>query len=287
MLKPISLLIGRTCSLRTENAEVGTWLFRTGVEFGQQMAQMRADRACTYIDIRSRIHHSRNAIVKIALRNNFDYLCFVDADMDPDFRLHNPLLPDSEQPHARSWAKPFLSSSLAFMQQNHCGVVAAPAVSGPPQNKLNFFVVDWESEKDPATGLPTQWRRCRREEYQSLEPQFKPVCGIGTGLMLIDMNVFRKVSEPWFDDIENEDKTDTEQSQDINFCRKVNAAGIPVYANLFAPARHIKFDGQDPHDYIGPQSWTTPAPTTLSKLPSPTPRPIATPSLLPAMPSHR
>ena len=283
MIRPLSILVGRTCSYQTEHHELGSWLFQTGLLLGAWQAQQRCGPVWSRVDIRHRIHQSRNVIARFALEQNCDYLLFVDGDMKPDFRLHNDLVPDHLQPDARKWAQPFLTSSLDFMRSNHCGVVGAPAVSGPPDNKLNMFVVDWS--KTDETGHPVDWKRMTHDDYARTEPCFKPVVGIGTGLMLIDCNVFKNIPEPWFDDLEHEDMTDVIQSQDFVFCRKVNAAHMPVYANLFSPARHIKFQGQDPPDYLGPDSWTTPAPTTSSPSPSPKVPPKVLPSVLPGMPS--
>lgn len=285
MIRPLSLLVGRTCSYQTEHHELGSWLFQTGLLLGAWQAQGLTGPVWSRVDIRHRIHQSRNVIARFAVEKQCDYLLFVDGDMKPDFRVYNELLTQEEQPDARRWAKPFLTSSLEFMRTHHCGVVGAPAVSGPPENKINVFTVDWS--KTDHTGHPTDWKRMSHDEYAHTEPGFKPVVGVGTGLMLIDCNVFKKIPEPWFDDLEDQGKLDVIQSQDFVFCRKVNAAEIPVYANLFAPARHIKYEGQDPPDYIGPKPCKPPEPTTSKKSLSPAEQPKATPSLLPVLPSLR
>ena len=108
-----------------------------------------------------RIHCARNQAAKYCLDNNIDYLLFVDSDMGPDFRFLNPCAPKEQQPEAREWAKPFTASSLNFMRTQYCGVIGAPAVSGPPQNKINVFI--------PREGADPS--RITDEEYAKTEPQ--------------------------------------------------------------------------------------------------------------------
>lgn len=269
MLKKYTLAFARTCSYGTEHHQVGTWMLETGMSLGRHP---RIDKVWAHVDTRYRIHNSRNWCARWALEKGVDYLCFIDGDMHADFRLFNQLLPEEAQPDARRWARPFLQSSLEFMWQSDAGVVAAPAVSGPPDNKINVFVAD-ESDMSMA--------RLKHEELRNQSPCFMRVCAIGTGLMLIDMDVFRKLPEPWFEDLEDDKKYEVIHSQDCHFCVKCNQIEIPVYANLFAPARHIKFQGQDPPCWEQPcQSPSTATTATRTSSPSPaaTRNPASSPS---------
>lgn len=263
MLKKYTLAFARTCSYGTEHHQVGTWMLETGMALGRHP---RIEKVWAHVDTRYRIHNSRNYCAKWALDKGVDYLCFIDGDMHADFRLFNPLLPADQQPEARQWARPFLQSSLEFMWASDAAVIAAPAVSGPPDNKINFFVTDTED--------PQMMRRMRHDELQNQSPCFMAVCAIGTGLMLIDMDVFRKLPEPWFEDLEDEKKYEVIHSQDCHFCVKCNQLEIPVYANLFAPARHIKFQGQDPPSWEPP----CPSPSTATQPTLSPPSPVATPN---------
>ena len=59
-----------------------------------------------------------------------------------------------------------------------------------------------------------------------------PVVGAGTGGMLIRSEVFYALDPPWF-------VHTTEQSEDLYFCTRVVAAGIPLFVDLDARLGHI------------------------------------------------
>lgn len=248
MIHQYKLLFARTCSFGLEHPEVTDWLF-------QMAATLANDPRCAGTRIahhtEHRIHCGRNFLTTVAVENGFDYMCFVDGDMHPDFRLWQEGVPDDRQlSTARKWAKPFLKSSLDFMMTERCGVVAAPAVSGPPANKLNVFVLR-EQGDTPVT-------RMTHDEYRNTPPSMKQVYAIGTGLMLVDVNVFRAMKQPWFSDAYDEANKQLEVrlSQDCNFCSQCNNLGFPVYANMYSPAGHIKYQRQEPPEPIvfGPQA---------------------------------
>lgn len=266
MLKKFDIAFARTCSYGTEHFQVGSWMLETGMALGRHP---RINKVWTTVDTRYRIHNSRNWMARWAIERNIDYLCFIDGDMHADFRVPNSAA--GTNPDAREWARPFLQSSLEFMLASDAAVVAAPAVSGPPDNNLNVFVADPLDER----GM----KRLTREELRTQPPCFMRVCAIGTGLMLIDVDVFRKLPEPWFEDLEDEKKYEVLHSQDCHFCVKCNQIEIPVYANLFAPARHLKIQGQDPACWEPSCPSPLPATTaTLSSSPSPAVIPSPAPS---------
>jgi hypothetical protein len=269
MLNKLKIAIARTCSYQTESYQVGSYMFKLGIMLGRDQALGDMGDAYDFIDVRHRIHHSRNSLAQRALDANCDYLLFVDCDMQPDFRLWNPLLTEDQQPHARRWAKPFFSSSLRWLQTHQGGIVGAPAVTGPPENKLNVFICDPQDK--------TKHRRMTHDDIRTIPPAIIPCIAVGTGLMLIDMNVFRTLPQPWFEDNEDEKKQEVIHSQDCAFCIKCNQNQIAVYANLLAPARHIKPEGQDPPDYQEPVSCpsTSCEPTTINQSPLPVVRPAA------------
>lgn len=60
------------------------------------------------------------------------------------------------------------------------------------------------------------------------------VSHIGTGCVLIDMRVFEQIDLPWFqfDWVGGDAKTPPRiQGEDVYFCKKVRAAGLPVYVD--------------------------------------------------------
>jgi hypothetical protein len=243
MIAPRKFAIGRTVGHGMESADVGNWLFETGIALANNFSrQLQIAQAFAVSNGMHRIHCARNHIVKTMLDRGFgdgDFLMFLDADAQPDSRLPNPLLPpETPQPGTAPWAQSFLASSLDFLLRGNAGVVVAPAVSGPPEEKLNVFI-----EADGS------FKRMTRDEYIATPPQFLPVVGGGTHLMLIDCGVFHRLPHPWFEDQHGPDdpKTgkrdpqfDVLKSQDAVFCLKLRQLGIPIYCNLYAPAGHIK-----------------------------------------------
>lgn len=254
MLNKLKILIARACSYGTEYHQVGTWLFVTGMQLAKDH---RFESAWTHVDTRHRIHHARNFLSRWALDHGMDYVFMVDGDMHLDFRLPNPALPLDRQPDARPWAKPFLFSSLEFLMSNPGGVVGAPALQGPPEQKVNAFVHDPTVQGDV--------RRMTHADLKATEPGMLPVIAVGTGAMLIDVNVFRKVPEPWFEDVEDDNKYEATHTQDCHFCIKCNRLNIPVYANLAAPARHLKVANIDPPEY---EPCPNESPATFCQTPS-------------------
>jgi hypothetical protein len=190
----------------------------------------------------NRIYAARNSAVEEAKARKCDFLLFCDPDMRPDACLdvHGPNNPD-----LRSWARPFLQSSMELMHNEYCGVIGAPAVTGPPDCKVNVFVQRHDQS----------FSRITREEYAQVEPCFMQVAAIGTGLMLIDMEVFNVLKPPYFADQLNptpgDPHTDVLKSQDSVFCLKCNEAKIPVFANFFSPAGHHKTDCYLPPTWDG------------------------------------
>lgn len=202
----------------------------------------------------NRIYAARNSAVEEAIQRECDFLLFCDPDMRPDACLD---VHGADNTDVKPWARPFLSSSLEFMFNEYCGVVAAPAVTGPPDCKVNVFV----QRKD------TSFSRITREEYAQVEPCFMQVAAIGTGLMLIDMEVFKKLKPPYFQDqldpTPGSKQTDVLKSQDSVFCLKCNEAGIPVFANFWSPAGHHKTDCYLPPLWDGVEREQS-CPTTLA-----------------------
>lgn len=276
MLDRVNILIARTCSYQAEHPRLGSWLFHMGIDLGRDE---RVGACATTDDNRHRIHNSRNHMARYALDNGFHYLCFVDPDMHPDFRVGHDFCDLKQQPDARPWARPFLRSSLDFMLTTQCGVVASPAVSGPPARRVNVWTVK-SLDEPPVNVTP--------DEFARMKPGFVQVAAIGTGLMLIDVDVFRKLPEPWFEDVyhEGSPQYDPDQSQDCAFCFKCNQHRIAVYANLFAPSRHMKTIGCDPPDFLEPEPCKEPDKTLIGACkpaPSPAEPPNPRPSISPVL----
>ena len=101
----------------------------------------------------------------------------------------------------------------------------------PPHSPVHCFVRNRQSqlvrlERDRAATL-TGWQK---------------VAAVGTGLMLIDMRVFQTIHRsdaPYFTDTYT-DPTETKlrYSQDVDFCLRCGAAGIPIYVNFSCWCTH-------------------------------------------------
>lgn len=226
-------------------ATMATWLLNSGycghLEFS--------------VEPRYRIHTARNAVTLDAMQKNIDFMIWCDPDMRVDVAWAPPGADPKANRWYRDWALPFIPSSLEFMIKNEVGIVGAPAVSIPPDCKTNVFVFRWDKP----------FSRITDEEYSQTEPCFLQIAAIGTAVMLIDMQVFKVIDPPYFEDLYDpidRFQTDVCRTQDSVFCFKANDAGIPVFANLFAPAGHHK-------DWIWvPPLWDgkkrdTPCPTRL------------------------
>jgi hypothetical protein len=122
------------------------------------------------------------------------------------------------------------------MRVMDAGVIGAPAISSRPSQRVNVFLPTAEGN----------WARIPKSDAVKRHrenPNFERVSAIGTGVMLIDVDVFRTVPQPWFEDVyepTDVDRVNVHQSQDTSFCRKCNQAGISVYCNWYSWAGHWK-----------------------------------------------
>lgn len=214
------LHIGRPCGLGFEHMDMGVFMFELGVWACQNRETLIDVSLATSVS--SRILLNRNILAKQALELNADYLLMLDPDMKPDMYVG-----------AGSPAKKFMESSWQHALENPCSVIAAPAVGEPPKSVTNVFI----------TGADDNARRMTHEECaeRQANPCIEQVVGMGTGLILIDTLVFRRLQQPWFDDVyTDETKTDLKLSQDVYFTTNCAAAGMPVYCNHYAWAGHQK-----------------------------------------------
>lgn len=60
---------------------------------------------------------------------------------------------------------------------------------------------------------------------------------LGTGFMLIDLKVFKKLKFPWFESWQ--DKTGDHTTEDVDFCKKAHIAGFDVWCDPTIPVGHI------------------------------------------------
>jgi GT2 family glycosyltransferase len=65
----------------------------------------------------------------------------------------------------------------------------------------------------------------------------------GTGFLLVHRSVFERIGGRWFDYL---DAGFMMSSEDVSFCQRVQAAGIPIYVNTNVPVGHLKLEVRAP-----------------------------------------
>ena len=162
----------------------------------------------------SLIGQARDDIVQRAVDANCDYVLFFDDDMifgrDCFLRL---------------WRhqKPFVGA-LAFTAREPIAPV------------LYRFRRTWNFEKqrdDVDIGVMFDYPK----------DQLVQVDGMGTGVVLISMDVFRKLPKPWFDGA-------VTAGEDIHLCWKMYQQGIPVYCDTSVKTMHVPNQPQVWHDEL-------------------------------------
>jgi GT2 family glycosyltransferase len=149
------------------------------------------------------IDSARERIVEEALKKDYKYLWFVDDDTVPPIDAARKLMYVLDQQEAKG-------SPVAV-----CGGVYC--VKQDPPQPLVFMA--------PNAGPHWKWR---------VGDVFE-CWGLGTGCMMIRLDVFQHLARPWF-------KTTSEvgfaETDDLYFCSKVGAAGFKVMAHGGVLCRH-------------------------------------------------
>lgn len=148
---------------------------------------------------------NRNELTKLAQSHKCDYLMFIDNDMIfPNSGIQRLLDADKDiiGVHYNARPKPGATQLVSTVKTDD------------PWNEANFGKV--------VNGLPAQMFKC---------------FSVGTGFTLIKMGVFDKIDYPWFES--GETKEWGPFTEDVDFCRKANAAGIEVWCNPTIEMKHI------------------------------------------------
>jgi len=167
--------------------------------FTYRLCQMIKPWNFTIVDCpRVLIHDARNLLVREAKRINAHYILFLDDDMILPTDLFIRLF-DHQAP---------VVSALAFKRR-------------PPYEPCIYH---WEFNKNNGIlGV--------RPAYELVKKGLKKVDATGFGAILIDMEVFDKIKEPWFEL--------RDYGEDIDFCLKCYDAGIPIYCDTDLIVQHI------------------------------------------------
>jgi len=162
---------------------------------------------------RQRIYAARNQGVYDARERNASHLLF----MDPDISMDRYVL------MRESWAKPWWETAWPCMQEHPGCVVACPYV-GQSHSKPVFVF----------QAIPGETGKIQRIPYEEAAERtgWERVAAVGTGLMLMDMSIFGKLSEPYFDEVcTDRSKRNVEITPDVYFCLQCSDADIPIWVN--------------------------------------------------------
>lgn len=147
---------------------------------------------------------NRNELAKLAKHHKSDYLMFIDNDMlFPNSGIQRLLDADKDIIGVHYNARP-----------KPGGPIVSTVKTDDPWNNANFGKT--------IEGLPAQMFKC---------------FSVGTGFTLIRTSVFDKLEYPWF--VSGETEQWGPFTEDVDFCRKANAAGIEVWCNPTIEVKHI------------------------------------------------
>ena|SRR3990167_2575188 len=77
-----------------------------------------------------------------------------------------------------------------------------------------------------------------KEKKLALKETFTTCDGVGTGFLLINLDVFKKLSHPWFF-WESDSEGNISMSEDFWFCKKAREAGFEIWCDLSVPIKHL------------------------------------------------
>lgn len=147
------------------------------------------------------IAENRNYSAVQALKNFSDYLLFIDDDMTFPPDLLDTLLADKKEIVGVAYhPRCDTSEKLGFLDETH--------------------IITLETTTDPKY---KETFKCK---------------AVGTGVMLIDCNVFKKIERPWFA-FEYLDTGQCKVGEDWYFCLKAKEKGIDTWCNPTIKIGHL------------------------------------------------
>lgn len=215
------LCLARQNGWNLESTEHGTWLFHFGFTVAQSQPQI--DEVFSFAMVNHRVPMCRNGCVEAARRRGATHILMIDPDMSIDRYLADVGSGPSQQ-HAQS----FWQTAWPFAIKHPGSIVAAPYCGGHEEQPVHVFVRNNQNHLVRVT----------RETAAKLRG-WTSVEAIGAGCMLVDMEVFKKLSKPHFyDTFVDETQNELHHSSDVEFSLKCRAAGVPIYVNWNAWCGH-------------------------------------------------
>lgn len=148
---------------------------------------------------------NRNSSVEAARRNGSSHLMFIDNDM---------VFPPSGILRLIDHDKDIVAGNYNARPAPGQPIISTVKLLDPASDPRRGQVI--------ATEIPAQIFRCY---------------GLGTGFMLINMQVFDKMEKPYF--VSGEGADGEPFTEDIDFCRKAHEAGFDVWCSPTIKIGHI------------------------------------------------
>jgi len=191
-MSELSVLVGIP-STGMWHARFGISLFQLIADFSRAYDGYDEQRLNICHKVDSILPRSRTQIAQKAVSDGCTHLLFVDSDqVFPHYTLRKLL----------SWQKSVVA----------CNVAVKRFPSGPTARAKN----------GTRSGKPL----FTREGQSGLEQVWR----IGTGVMLIEVDVFHRIEQPWFPMKWLKEINDW-QGEDWGFCERLDMFGIPIYVD--------------------------------------------------------
>lgn len=223
--KPCKLWIARFPYLGNESPDICDWLLNSikGLLGDERIEDYRISRVDD-----TPISMCRNASAQAALDWGADLILFVDNDMKPDYLV-------GQDPDAR----PFLPTAFNFWWKHPgpCMVGAPYCCGGEKEEPLCFR---WHTPRSGEQDAGYALQRFGREESASFRG-LQRCAALPTGLLLVDLEVFKTMPQPWFYyEYTSGACIEKASTEDVTFTRDCALSGFPLYCAWDSWAGHWK-----------------------------------------------
>lgn len=162
---------------------------------------------------------ARNRLVKIAQERKADFLLMVDDDTCPP--------------------ADFFAKAVEFLMSHPVSAIGTPYVTGPGDMEEAVLVFEMTSKQSGTKDTPWKLSRIPREDA-ARRTGVQKVANIGTGCIMYDMEVFKRIKTPYYDYSYNQDHTEVEETEDCAAHRRMHFEGVGFYVSWDHWAVHQK-----------------------------------------------